>query len=69
MVGALGPAESRSPQGRREDEHRQKEEDADDLKPNLATDFTERAKEAVDASGYSAGGLTCRSAPCCWIGG
>ena len=69
MVGALGPAEPRSPEGRREDQHGQKEEDADDLKPNLATDFTERAKEAVDASGYSAGGLTRPSAPRCWIGG
>ena len=69
MVRSLHIAESRPPQNRAEDQHRQKKEDTDDFKPYLSAHALKRPQKAADASRHSARGLSGDSSARCGIRG
>jgi len=69
VVGSVGIAESSAPKRWREDNHRQKEEDACHFEPENAADAAKWLQESTQTPGKTAGGLrTCLTACCKLVG-
>jgi len=70
---AVGVAEAGAPEGGREDQHWQEEEDAGDLEPDDGAGAAEGAEESAEGAGETAAGAACDSAlrariACRWTG-
>lgn len=61
VIGPLRPAHARLPNGRREDDHRQQEEDTCHLEPHDAANTPEGTQKPAYAFGDSAAGLARRA--------
>jgi hypothetical protein len=62
MVSCVGVAHARSPERRGKDDHRQKKENAGDLKPEDAAHATKRPKESRDTLTHAVPSLSCNAA-------
>ena len=69
MVRSVHIAQSRPPQNRAEDQHRQKKEDTDDFKPYLSAHALKRPQKPADASRHSTRSLSGDSSARCGIRG
>jgi hypothetical protein len=64
VIGALLPACPCAPQNRAENQDRQQEENAGNLKPDLAADTAKRLEKSAKPPRYAPRGMTCSAAPC-----